>query len=76
VPVNIKGKEFVKPTYISSLLPLILVKSPKEVNEISKYFKKNLSSAQKKSYTQVSSKLTISNIAIEILKIKEAFPNF
>jgi len=76
VPVNIKGKEFVKPTYISPLLPLILVKLPKEVNEISKYFKKNPSSTQKKSYTQVSSKLTISNIAIEILKIKEAFPNF
>ena len=39
--VNNKGKEIVKPTYVSPLLPPILVKTPKEVNEISKYFKKN-----------------------------------
>jgi len=75
VPVNVKGKESVKPTYVSSLLSPILVKSPKEVNKISKYFKKNPSSTWKKSYTQVSSKLTILNIAMETLKIKEAFPN-
>jgi len=75
VPVNIKEKESVKPTYISPLLPPILAKLPKEVNEISKYFKKNPLLVQKKSYTQVSSKLTTSNIVIETLKIKEAFLN-
>ena len=47
-PVNNKGKETVKPTYISSLSPPIPAKTPKEVNKISKYFKK-------KSYTQASS---------------------
>ena len=50
-PVNIKGKEFVKPTYVSPLLPPILVKLPKKINEVSKYFKKNPPSTQKKSYT-------------------------
>ena len=38
--VNKKGKEIVKPTFISPLSPPILAKLPKEVNEISKYFKK------------------------------------
>ena len=47
--VNNKGKESVKPTYISPLLLPILAKTPKEVNEISKYFKKN-NSSQRKSY--------------------------
>jgi len=74
-PVNVKGKESIKSTCISSLPPPILAKSPKKVNKISKYFKKNLPLAQKKSYAQVSSKLTISNIVMETLKIKEAFPN-
>ena len=49
------------------------MKSPKEINEISKYFKKNPSSTQKKSYTQASSNR--SNTARETLKIKEAFPS-
>jgi len=40
-PVNNKGKKTVKPTYISLLLSPIPMKTPKEVNEISKYFKKN-----------------------------------
>jgi len=75
VPVNVKEKESIKPTYISSLLPPILEKSLKEVNEISKYFKKNPPSTQKKSYTQVSSKPAILNIAMETLKIKKAFLN-
>jgi len=75
VSVNIKGKKSVKLTYVSSYLPLILAKLPKKINEVSKYFKKNPPSAQKKSYAQVSSKLTISNIAMKILKIKKAFPN-
>ena len=47
--VNNKGKESDKPTYISPLLLPILAKTPKEVNEISKYFKKN-NSSQRKSY--------------------------
>jgi len=35
-----KGKETVKPAFVSSFPPPILAKSQKEVNEISKYFKK------------------------------------
>ena len=35
-----KGKEMVKPTYVSLLPPSIPAKMPKEVNEVSKYFKK------------------------------------
>ena len=66
-----KGKNMVKSSYVSPLPPPIPAKSPKKVNEISKYFKKNLSSTQKKSYTQVSS--NGSNTARETLKIKEAF---
>jgi len=45
VPVNVKGKKPIKPTYIFSLPPSIPAKSPKEVNKISKYFKKNPPSA-------------------------------
>ena len=40
-PINVKGKESIKPTYISSLLPPIPVKSSKKVNKIFKYFKTN-----------------------------------
>lgn len=58
-PINVKDKDIVKPTYVSPLPPPILAKSPKKVIEILKYFKKNLPSAQKKSYTQVSSNLHI-----------------
>jgi len=68
-----KGKSMVKLSYISTLLPPILAKLPKEVTKISKYFKKNFSSIQKKSYTQVSS--NSSNTARETLKIKEAIPS-
>ena len=39
--VNNKEKEIVKPTFVIPLSPPILAKSPKEVNKISKYFKKN-----------------------------------
>jgi len=63
----------VKPPYISSLLPPIPAKSPKEVNEISKYFKKNPLFSQNKSYAQALSK--DNNIARETLKIKEVFPS-
>ena len=40
IPASNKGKEMVKPTYISPFPPSILAKMPKEVNEVSKYFKK------------------------------------
>ena len=73
-PTSSKDKNTVKPSYISTLLLPILAKSLKEINEISKYFKKNLVSIQKKSYTQVSS--NGSNAAREMLKIKEVFPDF
>ena len=71
--VNNKDKESVKLTYISSLPLSILTKIPKEVNEISKYFKKN-DSLQKKFYAQASFKSQNSNIAMSTLKIKEMFP--
>ena len=71
--VNNKGKETVKPTYISSLSPPIMVKTPKEVNEISKYFKKN-DNPQKKSYAQASFNPQSSNATMNTLKIKEMFP--
>ena len=70
---NNKGKTSVKLSYVSSLPSPILAKFPKEVNEISKFFKKNPISAQKKSYMQVSSSSNMSNIARETLKIKKAF---
>ena len=72
-PNNNKGKNMVNSPYISSLPSPIPAKSPKEINKISKYFKRNPSFSQKKSYTQVLSKYT--NIARETLKIKEAFPS-
>jgi len=55
----------------------ILAKSPKKVNEIAKYFKKNKQSKEKKNdqkilYTQV---LTPINNTRDVLKIKEIFPN-
>ena len=57
------------------VIPSISTKSPKEVNEISKYFKMQKSSQTRtslgKSYTQAS--ITSSNTE-NVLKIKEAFP--
>jgi len=47
----------------------------KEVNEISKFFKKNSNYPQKKSYAQISAKSNTTNIALDILKIKEMFPH-
>ena len=65
-----------------SLVPLpILAKTLKEVNEISKYFKKNSNPHQKKSYANATSSSTqqglpiSKNIVKETLKIKETFPN-
>jgi len=70
--VNNKGKETVKPTYISPLSLPILAKTPKEVNEILKYFKKN-DNLQKKSYAQASSNPQSSNATMNMFKIKEMF---
>ena len=78
---NNKGKEIVKPTFISSIPSLIPAKSQKEVNELTKYFKKNTNSQQKKSYVNVTSLLkqlspaTPKNITRETLKIKKTFLN-
>ena len=66
-----KSKVAAKLASISSLSPLIPVKSPKEINTISRYFKKSSENKGKKSYTQAS---TLSfNVTREILKIKEMF---
>ena len=76
---NSKGKNKVNSPYVSMLPPFIPAKSPKEVNEISKFFKKNYPpNINKKSYTQVSSNGSNSNstnMARETLKIKKAFPS-
>jgi len=67
--------------FISLVSSLILAKTPKEVNEISKYFKKNPSPHQKKSYANATSLSTqqgspiSKNIVKETLKIKEMFLN-
>ena len=79
--VNNKGKETAKPTFIFPLSPLIPAKLQKEVNEISKYFKKSNKTSQKKSYAQASSQsklvksISSSSVTIDTLKIKEIFPN-
>jgi len=70
------GKNIEKPVLISSLLPHIPAKSPKEVNNLNRFFKKktivpNRKEQGSKSYTQASS---IENVARETLKIKEIFP--
>jgi len=77
-----KEKETIKSIFVLTFSPLILAKSQKEVNEISKYFKKNNNSPQKKSYTQASSSFkqtttaSISSITRDMLKLKEMFSNF
>ena len=68
-----KGKNSVKLSYISVLPSLIPAKSLKEINKISKFFKKNPTSKEKKSYAQVSAKVT--NTTRDTLKIKETFSN-
>ena len=74
-----KIKKTVKPAFVSSLLPPIPAKSQKEVNEISKYFKKNNNANSTKSYAQASSlskktntssSTPMSNITRNNLKIK------
>ena len=66
--------------FVSSILPLIPAKSPKEVKEISKFFKKIEKHTTKKSYAQASTPKSYSsdkssNIVMNTLKIKETFPN-
>ena len=61
-----KDKVTAKPAFILSLPPLISVKPSKEVNIISKYFKKL--SKKKKLYAQASA--LFFNVTREILKIK------
>ena len=79
--VSSKGKETVKSTFISSLLPPILAKSQKEINKISKYFKKNNTTLPNKSYTQAlstfkkTSSILLLDIIRDMLKIKEMFSN-
>jgi len=75
-----KGKDMPKPTFVSSIPPPIPAKSPKEVKEISKFFKKIEKPTTKKSFVQAStpkpqSSDKSSNIAMNTLKIKETFPN-
>jgi len=78
---NGKEKDKAKPMFISLVSSLILTKTPKEVNEISKYFKKNPSSHKKKSYANATSLSTqqgspiSKNIVKKTLKIKEMFLN-
>ena len=78
---NNKSKELVKPTFIFSIPFPIPAKSQKEVNKLSKYFKKNTNSQQKKSYANATSLLkqpspaAPKNITRETLKIKKTFPN-
>ena len=73
--VNGKGKETVKATYVLPLPSPIPAKLSKEVNEISKFFKKNSNHPQKKSYAQALAKSNTTNITLDILKIKEIFPH-
>jgi len=65
-----------KPVSIERLPPPILAKLPKEVKEISKFFKTiNLAHRNKdssKSYAQVSQ---LANNTREVFKIKDAFLN-
>ena len=63
------GKSVDKPASINRLPSLISVKSPKKVNEITKYFKINNQSKERiKSYAQVTAS-SINNTR-EVLKIK------
>ena len=65
------------PVNIEKLLPSISTKSPKEVNQIFKYFKNlKLTPVVKftsKSYTQASKPVSYTK---EVIKIKDIFPSF
>ena len=69
-----------KPTFVSFIPSPILAKSPKEVKEISKFFKKIEKPTTKKLYAQASTPKShssdkSSNIVMNTLKIKKIFPN-
>ena len=69
-----------KLTFVLFIPPSILAKSPKEVKEISKFFKKTKKPTTKKLYAQAStpkphSSNKFSNIVMNTLKIKKTFPN-
>ena len=70
-----KSSNISQSPYVSTIPSPIPAKSAKEVNKISKYFKKQQPVKQgPKSYTQVFARQTNStNITREILKIKETF---
>jgi len=75
-----KGKEVVKLSFVSSIPPPIPAKINIEVKEILKYFKKIKKSTSTKLYAQASASSSnhnnsSKNIVINILKIKEVFPN-
>ena len=75
-----KGKEVAKPSFVSVIPPPIPAKLNKEVKEISKFFKKIEKPATNKLYAQAllpksKPNASSSDIAINMLKIKEAFPN-
>ena len=78
---SLKEKKIAKLTFMSFLPSSILAKSLKEINKLSKYFKKNINAPQKKLYVQASSSskqtnsFSTSNITMKTLKIKETFPN-
>ena len=79
IPSN-KDKDVVKPMFVSAISPPIPAKSPKKVKEILKFFKKIEKPTMNKSYAQASSSkpksdTMSSNIAMNTLKIKEAFLN-
>jgi len=66
---NNKEKEVVKPIFISPIPPPIPAKLQKEVNELSKYFKKKTNTQQKKSYAHATSSSKQSNSsALEMLQ--------
>jgi len=70
------SKDTDKPATFNKLSSLIPAKSSKKVNEISKFFKKNMQKNEKKdqqkSYAQASTLLSNTR---KLLKLKETFSN-
>ena len=65
-----------KPASFVKIPPLIPAKTPNEINEISKFFKKNSQPKDKSDNTKLYAQALASYTNIkEILKIKETFPN-
>ena len=73
---NKSSKKVDKSASFNKISSPILAKLPKEVNEISKFFKKNIQTNKKKDlkklYIQAS---TSANNIREVFKIKEMFSN-